>query len=216
MQRAANQRKRTTIAGKAKCITCPKLLPVEDLKRGLYCNGCHAREVRMAKQEVAKIEAKALAKASTKLADALAKAKDTSAITPEILQTFYDMAGGPTGYAKMLFKDFQKSRGEGLSEYEKETWAFNASTLARWHEIIMKIQQKEDERNSTDLSSVSPEDIEATVKQVALDMFMSDQTIREAVIQMACRQNPELVTELADASGKIALPKQADDIEYEE
>lgn len=171
----------------------------------------------MAKQEIAKIDKRAVARASTKLADALARAKDTSAITPEILEEFYKRVGGPAGYAAKLADDFQKSRGVGLSDDELETWTFNASTLARWHEIILKLQQKEDERNSTDLSSVSPEDIEATVKQVALDLMLNDEVISDAVIQLAVRRNPALLTQLADEAGKVALPKgDEDDIEYED
>lgn len=203
------------VGGRQKCLGCPDFFREDEIIKG-YCRGCYARELRMAKSEVAKIETRAAARATTKLASALAKAKDTASFTPEILDSFYKEVGGPEGYGKKLAADFQKSRGVGLDEDELDSWEFNAGTLARWHDIILKIQQKEDERNTADISSISQEDLEATVKQVAIDLMLSDDDIRESVVRLVAKKNPELIQQIVRDAGMVALPQGGDDeIEYE-
>lgn len=206
-----------------KCHTCPKLLPEVEAVHGRWCRECFPREKRLADKEIIKAQQKALTKASTKLATALSKCADTAAVSPRIFEAFYDAIGGVDEYGRMLAKDFQKARGVGLTPEEQEDYAFNSSTLARWHDILLRFRMKEDERTTTDISSVSPEDLEAIVRQVSLDMILECDDIREAVISAAVKKNPSIACQIAEKTKVLEteattvepVDDDTSDLEYE-
>lgn len=208
--------------GLVKCLYCARIAKPDLIFKDGMCRGCYARERRLANKEIIRSQQKSIAKATNKLAAALAKAGNSSAVSPQILEAFYSVIGGPAEYGRMLATDFQKSRGVGLTEYESMEFSYNASTVARWHDILIRYRQKEDDRLTTDISSISQEDLEATVRQVALDMILEDDDIREAVLDAALKKRPDIAKELASKSNLITFEKSGDkdieeeDLEYEQ
>lgn len=204
--------------GMYKCELCDKVLPESKLNSAAQCRDCAARRGRKTQKEALRAQQRAVQKATHKLATALSKAKDTAAVTPSILESFFENVGGPQSFGKKLAEDFMMSRGEGLTPEQLEGWSYNAQTMARWYDIIMKIQGKEDERNTTDISSISEEDLEATVKQVAGEMLLNDPDIRVAVLKVAAKKDPAVLAELADELNALTFPKEPvidSQLEYE-
>ena len=154
-------------------------------------------------QDKALTERKSVYKATRELAKAISDRGKNSALSPEFFDEFAKELGGARGLGKRLAEDFKRVSGEGLTEAEQAFFTHDEKTLQRYWQMMSTFMQQQDRMNSVDITSLSDDELQATLLQLARNLIEKDSEFRKSVIRACASMDRSFVEELAEEAGLI-------------
>jgi hypothetical protein len=154
-------------------------------------------------QDKAVTERKAVYKATRELAKAIADRGKNTAVSPDFFDEFTKELGGARGLGKRLANDFKRISGEGLTEAEQAFFTHDEKTLQRYWQMLSTFMQQQDRMNSVDITSLSDEELQATLSQLAMSLIAKDDAFRKGVIKACVTMDRDFIEELAQEAGLL-------------
>jgi hypothetical protein len=177
------------------------------------------REARMA-------DNRAIAEASRSLIKHLKRVGDGNAIVPAVLQSFYrklgdgDAASGINKMGECLLEDFNKSRGDDLSDKEREIFERKDGVIQKYYQMLLDTSRRDDETKNIDVSGLTDEDLTATVIDTCLKIMLEDEVLQKRFLNRLFSMKPGLLAEIMEMGGKVVFDVPAEKhpsvIEYDE
>lgn len=197
---------------------CPRCKRIFDPEKENYsknfCGECEGYWKSKRKQEL-KAEKelkdrKAIAKACREISRQMAATKD-SQIMPAVIARLQDKLGGPQGLADLLLDDFNRARGEGLTEDEFLDFKYSPAVIQKYHQMLIRMYEHHDDTRATDLSSMADEDLQAVLIGLAMQLVREDKNFRREVALEALKEDPGLLKELTEAAELNVLESGVED-----
>jgi len=107
--------------------------------------------------------------------------------------------GGADGLAVKLKEDFDKVRGENLTQKEQLMFERKDSVIVKYWQMILSLQEKLDDRTNVDASGLTDDDLKATLAQLAARMMQDDPNFRIQVINSVAMQSEPIDVEVTPA-----------------
>jgi len=175
------------------CLQCSGVFEKTDLTKG-YCKGCTVSMNEEANQSLKAAQSRVLAKgasASAKLLSALQENGKGGRSVPVILGAFWRELGGQDKFGMLMHDEFQKARGEGLTEEERDSFDYNPKLVKEWFEILLRHTDRDDQAKTLDIGALEEADLQSILVDVGCKAMMEDQEIRRAVMWTAISQDAE-------------------------
>lgn len=161
-------------------------------------------------------EQRALYKATKELTKAIESRSRDAALSPEFFESYAKELGGAKGLGARLAQDFKRVHGEDLAEEEKAFFTHDEKTIQRYWQMLMTFMQQQDRQNAVDISSLSDEDLQATLSLLAKNLIEQDEEFRRSVVKVCANLDRKLIEELATEAGLIGPSVDADPPAIEE
>lgn len=177
----------------AHCAECSGVFRTAQLDDGL-CSECSPAMLAKAKKVVARAGEKTTGRAMKASAQLLASIKEqgkSGKSMPIVMDTFLRSMGGESGYAERLATEFKKAGGEGLSDYELETFEYSSATVLKWFELINRSMLATDSGKDMDIGSLEESDLEAIVAKIARRAVLEDVELRRLALLNAIDSDKE-------------------------
>jgi hypothetical protein len=180
------------------CNQCRQVFPNRMLSGG-YCGDC--REVRREQihRELLMSDTRQTAQFSRELLSRIKKAGSDQQVLDQVFSKFTDLVGGADGLAVKLKEDFDKVRGENLTQKEQLMFERKDSVIVKYWQMILSLQEKLDDRNNVDASGLTDDDLKATLAQLAARMMQDDPNFRIQVINSVAMQSEPIDVEVTPA-----------------
>ena len=185
----------------AYCEGCPGIFPFDQLNKKGYCQDCWASKSHQIAERRFVSEQKGLTEATKKLADEIAARGKNSAISPEFFESFSKKLGGAKGLGERLADDFCRLHGDGLDADAASYFTRDEKTIQRYWQTISQFMQNQDRMNAVDISSLSDKELQSTLLGLATSLMEENDEFRAHVVKLACKNNLDLIRELALESG---------------
>ena len=148
---------------------------------------------------------------SRELITRIKKAGSDQQVLDQVFAKFTELAGGPVGLAEKLKTDFDKVRGENLSQKEAALFERKDSVIVKYWQLILSLQEKLDDRQNVDASGLTDDDLKATLAQLAAQMMRDDPDFRMQVVSNVAMQSAPI--DVTPLSGPLpqdlpALPEE--------
>lgn len=146
-------------------------------------------------------ENKAVEKAARKFMSAIKGLSSESAAMPKVIESFMDGVGGPKNLGRLLLNDFNRTRGEGLSEEDARNFEYKDAVIQRYYQMILPQIQLNDDKKNIDASGLTDEDLIATLSSVAFEQVRSSKEFRDKLIEQAVDVDPLIVKRFMELGG---------------
>jgi hypothetical protein len=171
-------------------------------------------------------DSRAIAEASRSLIKHLKRTGDDSAIVPAVLQSFYkklgegDAASGINKMGECLLEDFKKSRGDDLSDKEREIFERKDGVIQKYYQMLLDTSRRDDDSKNIDVSGLTDEDLTATIIDTCLKVILEDDILQKRFLNRLFSMKPGLLAEIMEMGGKVVFDVPADTppsvLEYDE
>ena len=148
---------------------------------------------------------KTLTEATQRLADEIAKRSKNTALSPEFFDAFAKELGGARGLGERLAEDFKRLHGEGLDSSESQFFVPDEKTIQRYWQNISQFMQTQDKMNAVDISSLSDQELQATLLSLATGLIKDNPDFRKHVVRIAVKDDREFLEELAIEAGIVKV-----------
>lgn len=175
------------------CAQCSGVFEKTDLSRGL-CSGCITDMNQEATSQLKAADRRVLARgtnAAAKLLSALHENGKGGRSVPTILEAFWREVGGQDKFGSLLAMEFQKARGEGLTQEEIETFDFSPKLVKDWFELMLRHIDRDDQTKTIDIGALEEADLQSVLVDVGRRAILEDAEIRRAVMWTAIRDDKE-------------------------
>ncbi len=150
-------------------------------------------------------ENKAIEKAARKFMSAIKGLSSESAAMPQVIESFMDGVGGPKELGRMLLNDFNRTRGEGLTEDQSLNFEYKDAVIQKYYQMIMSQMQLIDDKKTIDASGLTDEDLVATLSSIAFEQVRTNKEYRDKLIEQAIDADPEVVKRIMELGGAKVL-----------
>lgn len=185
------------------CMGCPDIFSNDELNKAGYCKECWGLMAHKEGIRKYAAEKKSLAEATKRLADEIAARGKNTAISPEFFDAFSRELGGATGLGKRLADDFKRMHGENLDSEDAAFFAPDEKTIQRYWQTITQFMQNQDKLNSVDISSLSDQELQATLLSLATGLIEENEDFRRHVLQIAVQKDVDFLHRLAAEAGIV-------------
>lgn len=187
------------------CAECNEILKEEEVNEEGYCSLCWSNRARELGKRRYVANQKTLMEATQRLADEIAKRSKNTALSPEFFDAFSRELGGAKGLGERLADDFKRLHGEGLDSESAAFFVPDEKTIQRYWQTIAQFMQNQDKMNAVDISSLSDQELQATLLNLATGLINENPDFRKHVIKIAVNADKEFLEELARDAGLIKV-----------
>lgn len=169
------------------CKHCGDAFRNVQLTRGV-CDQCLPAVATASKRIVSNAENRTVSKAtkaSAQFMSAMQAQGKSGASMPKVFERFWQEIGGEGEFGRLMYLEFQKARGEGLSPDEMETWEPSPKLKLQWFELIARHISKNDEGKTLDIGALEESDLESILADLAEKALRTDASIRQTAL-LAC------------------------------
>jgi len=187
------------------CHDCDGVFSAKDVNAEGYCKPCWGHKAREIGRKRYMSNQKSLMEATKKLADEIAIRSKNTALSPEFFDSFAKSLGGPKGLGERLAKDFRRLHGDDLTAEEQQFFTPDEKTIQRYWQTIAQFMQNQDKMNAVDISSLSDQELQATLLNLATGLIKENEDFRKHVIKIACKSDKSFIEELAREAGLLTF-----------
>lgn len=184
------------------------------------CYPCEVESHREREIILAKADGQTLAKLARELTASLKASNKGEPTSPKILEAALQKLGthysrpGAEALGELISDQLLKATGQGLTPVERENWRHSPLVIHRFAELLTRLSVKNDERQSLDVSSLSEDDLLASLTALVMDMIENNAEYRRLAVMEGIRKQPDLIHEamtiagmpVVDTSPVISLP----------
>lgn len=187
------------------CRDCDGVFGESGVNRQGYCDPCWRSRGRELGKSRYVANQKTLTEATQRLADEIAKRSKNTALSPEFFDAFAKELGGARGLGERLAEDFKRLHGEGLDSSESQFFVPDEKTIQRYWQNISQFMQTQDKMNAVDISSLSDQELQATLLSLATGLIKDNPDFRKHVVRIAVKDDREFLEELAIEAGIVKV-----------
>jgi|JI9StandDraft_2_1071091.scaffolds.fasta_scaffold16164_4 hypothetical protein len=170
------------------CNQCRQIYPNSALRLG-YCPTCSEMRRERIRRELEMSDQRQAAQFSRELITRIKKAGSDQQVLDQVFAKFTELVGGPVGLAEKFKSDFDKVRGENLTQKEAALFERKDSVIVKYWQLAFAIQEKLDDRKNVDASGLTDDDLKATLAQLAAQMMREDPDFRMQVMSSVAMQS---------------------------
>lgn len=179
-----------------RCAKCKK----PTITHSRLCLDCGDFALSRREDCMEKADNKALADLSRRLLSDIKAAKG-EATTPQILHSALEELGGVEGVGKLVARGYKRASGDLTPQELAKGMKANANLEHKYADLITRISIKNDERESTDISNLSDEDLRNTLIALARELVVEHAEFRRLVVMEGIRSQPDLIHEAMNVAG---------------
>ena len=190
--------------------SCGQLRRNEELEDG-KCDRCLVKEEQQRQLILSNADGNTLAKFVRQLTTEIKSSNKNEPISPSILDSALSKLGahfgkdGKEALGELIGEQLLKSTGKGLTPAESAMWKFSPLVTHRWAELITRLATRIDDRQQLDVSSLSEEDLLASLTTLVFDMIRTNAEYRRMAVLEAIRVQPDLIHEAMTVAGMPAV-----------
>lgn len=207
--------------GFAGCSGCGRLTKKSDLNGG-NCALCNKNAIEQASSAMQRADEHALANVSRTLLGHIAKAGKGEPVMPAVLESAMNRLGGPSAVGEIIGEQILIATGKDKSLLPAgAVWKYNSQVAFKWAELLARVGDRVDDRESLDVASLSQEDLVSNLKALAADLVSSSLEYAQFMHSLIEATYPQLASQKAVEAKdvkEVKSPKKIDpnELDYEE
>lgn len=137
---------------------------------------------------------RALARAGRTLLESMAAAKKGEPMLPETISAAVERLGGRSAFGVLIAEELLKARGDmtSMDPLARAKWKYAPQVVFKWAELLARMENQHDERESLDVESLSQEDLIDGLRNLTIDMVQTSPDYRKFLIEMCIKADPDL------------------------
>lgn len=217
-------------SGLSHCESCGELKPSAELRRKI-CPHCRLVDREDIENVMVSADNRALARAGRTLLESMAAAKKGEPMLPDTISAAIDRLGGRSAFGVLIAEELLKAKGDEsvMTPLDKAKWKYSPQAVFKYMELLARMENQHDERETLDVESLSQEDLVDGLRNLTIDMVQTSPDYRRFILEMCIKAEPELAHIAMSLAGlgepidgkATAIEEQpqeeaGDDLDYEE